>query len=50
MRRGLDEKELGDLASDFRRWGRESALRIRRLTRKYGVLCSAHLYSDKKKG
>ena len=42
--------DLVDLAADFASWGKEAVMRVGRLTRKHGVLCSSEQFSDGKRG
>lgn len=38
------------LAEDFKRWGAVAVERVKRLTEKYGVLCSQYHFSSGRAG
>ena len=38
------------MARDFKNWGHERVKRVLRFTKKYGVIMSKELFSNKKKG
>lgn len=46
----LTPTDLGYLVEDFASWGKKAVMRVGRLTKKHGVLCSSDQFSDGKRG
>ena len=45
MAMSLEISQIKKLAADLRLWGKAATIRVRRLTRKHGVLCDSTVYS-----
>lgn len=46
----MRDTSVNGLAKDMKTWGRRAVLRVKRLTKKYGVLCDKNVFSIGTKG